>query len=589
MKISLNEFEQHIDEDILKRGLQYFKKGYVTCVDELSGGEYEATVEGSETYTVHMEIKNGVINGCYCTCPYDWGPVCKHEVAVMFYLQQEELGIKAKPKKNANLKASMGVKVQQDQVRASLGVKPSLKKKKTIQEQVNEILDMLSLEELKGYIGECCDKDKSFRDMFLAHYLHLIQPVSQEMFAKQIRAIVSSAAGRYGYLDYSAARKVGKAVYELSQLAERKMVEKNYREAMYMGCAMLEEMTKAIEQGDDSNGDLGGCIDAAQEILFRVAEECTDKAVRRELFDYSLSAFQKQLFKGWDWHYHLLDLAIELIETESDKRQIAGWIDSVKPTGQSWDYAYERAQKMKLELIRKTESEADVNRYLEANLTNSDFRRELILKAIQEKQYIKAIALAESGIVADRKDKPGLVDEWKWHLLNVYQLQDDTHKIIEQARYLFLNSSRFRPQEMFDILKKQVAPAEWSTFFDRLVADRKKSEKWVLFNSIADMYIWEEQWENLLSLLIANKSLDNISYVEKYLATQFAEQLVGMYYNAIEDYLKKNISREYYKTACKFIRRMIKLGGRDEADHLITELRKLYPQRRALMEELNLV
>ena len=101
MKIPLNEFEIHVDEDILKRGLQYFKKGYVTAVDELSAGEYEATVEGSESYTVHMEVKNGVMNGCYCNCPYDWGPICKHEVAVMFYLQQEELGIASNPQKTA--------------------------------------------------------------------------------------------------------------------------------------------------------------------------------------------------------------------------------------------------------------------------------------------------------------------------------------------------------------------------------------------------------------------------------------------------------------------------------------------------------
>jgi len=576
MKIPLNEFEQHIDEDILKRGLQYFKKGYVTSVDEMSAGEYQATVEGSETYTVHMEIKNGVINGSYCTCPYDWGPVCKHEVAVMFYLQQEELGIKAKPKKEEKVKASLKAKPS-----------PNKPRKKTIQEQLNEILDKLSPEELKGYIGECCDKDKGFRDMFLARYLHLIQPVSQEMYAKQIRAIVNSAAGRYGFLDYSAARKVGKAVYELSQLAERKMVEENYREAMYMGCAMLEEMTKAVEQGDDSNGDLGGCIDAAQEILFRVAEECPDKAVRRELFDYGLSTFQKQLFKGWDWHFHMLDLAIELIENESDKKLIAELIDSVKPTGENWDYDYERARKMKLELIRKTEGEAEVNKYLEANLTNSDFRRELILKAIKEKQYAKAISLAEAGIIADQKDKPGLVDEWKWHLLNVYQLQGDTTNIIFQACYLFLNSSRFAPKEMFDLLKKNVSLTEWTTFFEQLVADRKKSSKWINFNNIADMFIWEEQWENLLSLLIANKSLNNIAYVEKYLAKQYAEQLVGMYYVEIEDFLKESVGRSLYKTACKSIRRMIKLGGRDEADHLIAELRKQYPQRRALMEELD--
>jgi hypothetical protein len=92
-------------------------------------------------------------------------------------------------------------------------------------------------------------------------------------------------------------------------------------------------------------------------------------------------------------------------------------------------------------------------RYRKIN-TNSDFRRELILKAIGEKAYSKAITLAEAGIVADQKDKPGLVDEWKWHLLNIYQQQGNKPKIIEYARYLFLNSGRFRPQEMLSLWNK---------------------------------------------------------------------------------------------------------------------------------------
>jgi hypothetical protein len=33
----------------------------------------------------------------------------------------------------------------------------------------------------------------------------------------------------------------------------------------------------------------------------------------------------------------------------------------------------------------------------------------------------------------------------------------------------------------------------------------------------------------------------------------------------------------------------VSLFGRDEADYLIADLRKLYPQRRALMEELDKV
>ncbi len=580
MNIPLNEFEQHIDEDILKRGLQYFKKGYVTSVDEQSGGEYEAIVEGSDTYIVQLQLKNGSVTACNCTCPYDWGPVCKHEVAVMFYLQQDALGLKAK-KKTATKSSPLTEALKTE--------KKAVKKKKTIQEQLEEILEKLPPEELRGYIGEYCDKDKAFRNLFLAQYLHLIQPVSQDIFSKQIRAVLKSASGRYGYIDYAGARQVGIAIYQLYQLAGKAMTAGNWRKAMYMGCAMLEEMTKAIEHGDDSNGDLGGGIDNAQDILFRIAQECTDSDIRSELFEYSVDAYHRKLFEGWDWHYAMLALAVELQKTEDEKMRILQYLDQIKPSRDGWDFRYEDAQKQRLKLIRKTEGEARANDYLEANISNPDFRRELIVKAIEEKNYDKAISLAEKGITADQRDKPGLADEWKWHLLNVYQLQEEPEKIIEQALYLFLYARRFSTKEMYDIMKKYVPAADWKLFFEQLVAEKIKSERWISFHSIADMYTWEEQWENLLSLLIKYPSLDNIAYVEKHLAKQYAEQLVELYYKEIEDYLEKNVSRGHYKTACKYLRRMNKLGGLEKTEILIAELRTKYKQRRALMEELDKV
>ena len=580
MKIPLNEFEQHIDEDILKRGLRYFKKGCVTSVDELSGGEYEAIVEGSDTYIVQLHVKNGSVTTFNCTCPYDWGPVCKHEVAVMFYLQQDELGLKAKKKSTTKTSTLSDVAGKE---------KKAVKKKRTIREQLEEILEKLSPEEMRSYIGEFCGKDKTFRDLFLAQYLHLIQPVTQEIYSKQIRAVLKSASGRYGYIDYAGARQVGNSMYQLYQLAEKAMNAGSWREAMYMGRAIMEEMTIAIERGDDSNGDLGGSIDNGQDILFRIAQECTDSGIRSELFEYSIDAYHRELFEGWDWHYNMFDLAIELQKTEDEKMRILHYLDQIKPKNDGWDFRYEEAQKQRLKLIRKTEGKIRANDYLEANITNSDFRRELILKAIEEKNYAKAVALAEKGIAADRKDKPGLAAEWKWHLLNVYQLQNDPEKSVELARNLFLYSGRFSTKEMYNIMKKYVPAADWKVFFEQLVADRIKSEQWVSFYTIADMYTWENQWEKLLSLLIKNPSIDNISHVEKYLAKQNAEQLVDLYSKEIQVFIEKNISRSHYQTACKYIRRMKKLGGQDKTEELIAFLRSTYPQRRALMEELDKV
>jgi uncharacterized Zn finger protein len=90
MKIPLNEFEEVIDETILKRGLAYFKGGAITDFLEISNGEYEALVSGTEEYTVQLVINKNIITEHNCDCPYDMGAVCKHVVAVIFHLPQDK-------------------------------------------------------------------------------------------------------------------------------------------------------------------------------------------------------------------------------------------------------------------------------------------------------------------------------------------------------------------------------------------------------------------------------------------------------------------------------------------------------------------
>jgi uncharacterized Zn finger protein len=90
MKFPLTEFEQHIDEVILKRGLSYFKNGRVSAPEEVAPDEHESIVNGTEDYTVSFKLKNGTLSDVACTCPYE-SAVCKHIAAVCFYLQQDEI------------------------------------------------------------------------------------------------------------------------------------------------------------------------------------------------------------------------------------------------------------------------------------------------------------------------------------------------------------------------------------------------------------------------------------------------------------------------------------------------------------------
>jgi uncharacterized Zn finger protein len=177
MKIPLNEFEQIIDEQILQRGLSYFKGGAITNFLEISKGKYEAIVSGTEEYTVQLKISNNTITEHYCDCPYDMGSVCKHVVAAIFYLQQNELEL--------------------DQPHLTIAKK---KKTKSFSQQVKELLKAISHKELIEFVEENSKKDKKFRNLFLASFGHLSQNQTKEFYQKQIHSILQTAAGRDGWI-----------------------------------------------------------------------------------------------------------------------------------------------------------------------------------------------------------------------------------------------------------------------------------------------------------------------------------------------------------------------------------------------------
>ncbi len=90
--MNLKNFEKEIEPKILDRGFSYYENDFVSDIEQIEKGEFCATVMGTEEYNVLIKLnKNLEIKEHSCDCPYDWGNVCKHEVAVMYYLKDGEL------------------------------------------------------------------------------------------------------------------------------------------------------------------------------------------------------------------------------------------------------------------------------------------------------------------------------------------------------------------------------------------------------------------------------------------------------------------------------------------------------------------
>ncbi len=120
-----------------------------------------------------------------------------------------------------------------------------------------------------------------------------------------------------------------------------------------------------------------------------------------------------------------------------------------------------------------------------------------------------------------------------------------------------------------------------------MISEIRKKGHWSEIEVIGKIYIEEQWWERLLGLITGSKHLPTIQHYEKYLSDLYPSELAELYESGIRDYLKRMTGRNHYQEACRYMRHMIKLGARKRVNELILSLRREYPQRRALLEEMD--
>jgi hypothetical protein len=244
---------------------------------------------------------------------------------------------------------------------------------------------------------------------------------------------------------------------------------------------------------------------------------------------------------------------------------------------------------MTYEMLRKLKGESEAEDYLARHISNPKLRRAAIKNAIENKQYDNARSLAEDGIKQHREKWPGLVSEWNEWLLKTAQAEGNTEEIIEYARLLFID--RFRDeQDHYALMQRYVHPDQWAEFVEALIRDLTVT-KGPGDSQIAAIYIKEGMSQRLLELVKQSPSFYQLDAYEKYLRKDYASELAEMYAEAVIEYLNEsyNVGRKHYQNACRYIRRIKKLGLPQRAESVIVTLRAKYPQRKALLEELEMV
>ncbi|MBS1938878.1 MAG: SWIM zinc finger family protein [Bacteroidetes bacterium] len=564
MEIPLDRFEQEIDERILERGLKYFERGAVEEPEELEPGLYEAVVQGSEDYTVSVRLKGNAVTGHACDCPYE-GPVCKHVVALLFELQQGEMQL---PKRGKGSKAA---------------------KKPTVAEQVDRALSGLPHKELTAFVRDRCLADAVFRKQFLVACAPQAITGDRKDHLKSLRAGLRAVAGRGGFFGWNETFAAAAVLHDMVDQA-RTLIKKGHPQgALPMISAAIEAGAEAMEHADDSNGDIGGGIEAAMDLLDELAQAEHEEPFRKELLAETVRLLADERVNDCDWNGHLQPAAAALARTEAEAAPLMATLKRSADV----EYGGATARTALLQLTRRFQGAEAATTLEERFLVHSEVRQAAIERAIKAKDWKRARQLAEDGRLV-RINGRTVTHEHYWtpHLLRIAQLTKDTPEVIRLARTLMLDGTG-DGMEHYKLLRKHVAVAEWPAYLEQLLNDLRKAKG----NNralLADICAAEERWNEVMDIAREEGRDRNLFYYhsvldqyETELAKHFKDEVTTTLAERAEAYASKTNPKHHdYVDATKLLRRVRKLGGQDLVAALSADWRERLKRRKGLMEEL---
>ena len=571
MPITLSTFEHQIDEKILDRGLKYFQRGHVGEPEELEPGLYEAIVQGTDSYTVQLRIQGDAVNEQRCDCPYDLGDVCKHVAAMLFKLQEDALDLPVKTKD------------------AGRGGKKKATRKPTVAEQVDRALAAVPHEELAAYVRTLCMDDAGFRQHFLSQCAPETITQDHHDYLKQVRQQLRSLAGRGGFIQWDDAYAAGLVLDDKVAKARTLLQKGHPTKALPLLTAVIQGGAEAMAYADDSNGDIGGGMTSAFELLMKIAGIQHEEAFRLKLLaEVQRLLGDKQVYEH-DFNDMLLPTAARLMRSEEEAASIMVTLQQEADK----EFGGSAARQALIDLTRRFQGDAAAAKLEEGYLRFADVREQAIEAAIEARDWQRAKQLSEDGMHLHAADNSRIDKEhWLPYLLRIAQLTKDGKEVIRLARLLLVDG-HIGGMEHYKLLRSTVPAAEWPAFIDGLLRDMRDA-KWrsVSDDLYARICAAEERWAELLAMVREENWTPHRFYTvlnehEKELGKHYPKEVATILAERAEALASRNGAKpDDYDTAVRMLRRVRKLGEHQLADALIADWRVRLKRRPRLMQAL---
>jgi len=533
------------DSKILARGKALYAQGCVANLTQTAEGEFEAKVLGSEgdLYEVYITVKDGEPEDYGCDCPYDWGPVCKHLVAVV-------LAVQAGKYKSAE---------------------PEAPKKKTQKQQgISALLQDIDPTDLRYFIAQYAERDQKFDNALRVRFAQPDFDAELKKIKRSVNAVLADVSDwdthdRWGGVDID----TSEILYEIEQRMEQGHIRLAFAglEALYVGLLENFEYQGECELSMEAEDCLKRMAD--------IAEQVTEPRDREYIFErcVTLADLEKGRRYGADYADQLLTIASQFVAPEN-RAQLEEAL-ARHTTG----YSVDRFALLHLELIERLDGEAAGRDYVAAHLHIESMCKIALDEALFKRDFTRAEALC-LDFIRDREDK-GWRSCTGWYntLLSIYDKTGEAEKQIAIARNLLLEKCDFGYYAVLKkLLKKQ---GDWEAAYPDV---REKCKARLPVSTYMQLLLDEK--EAALLLAEVRKQPHTIFTYGAFLAKTYPEEAFTLFWDEIKQLAERASSRTMYHDICGKIKLLADAGGMEDAEALIDLLRQRNARRPAFLDEL---
>ena len=588
--ITLDNFEDFVPYKIWMRGEEYYETDAVSELEEISPGEWTATVEGTDDYNVEISMDGNEIESWYCDCPYE-GEICKHVVATL-------LAIRDNRKKAGNsIFSKMKIKAEEA---------PVLEEIKEVGKQpcpslvdIQQLLSFIDPQELSKFICEYASTNLEFKTALSNHFI--AKELSLSSKGKDYRIEIQKVFKGFGYHKrsryhnrYDNYDRDWKTIFnQMDTFLEKADFFLNL-EAMDNSIAIALQVLRSIGENyddellyDDGISSSDYCEQAGDLLLKVIEHPKTTQAQKMEILQGLREIAEISIFREYDL-YDVDELMMQINLSIQPAEKALELIDELLEVRKGTCGIYQLVlRKVNLLLEQNEEQKADdtIRQYLYL----TEIRRMEVDKLIARCQYDEAICLLNDGIeIAEREMHSGTVGEWLKMKLDIYEITHRVSEVIDTCRLLFVVGSD--KLIYYSKLKTLVPKEQWKSFLDRMMKEAELSDYFSFVgNDKAEIYVKEKDNDSLFSLLssVRYNQLEALMKYAHYLKDTHSEKLIAIYTSLLNDYAERNLGREHYEFIARVLSCIRKLnGGQAVVKSLVAEFRIKYKRRPAMMEVL---